>query len=154
MSDDSPSLTPVPLDNCALARALALLADKWTLLVVREAFYGLTKFQDFQRDLIIPRTVLSGRLAKLVKAGVLTRRRYRKKGERTRYEYRLTPMGADLLPALVALMQWGERHLPDSDGYKVSLIERDCGSEISAGLICEKGHAVKDLRQIKVKVSV
>src|SRR5688500_9730788 len=88
--------------NCSVARALEVLGDRWTLLVVRDAFLGVRRFDDFQRSLGIARNVLADRLGRLVDEGVLERRRYQERPER--FEYRLTPKGLDLLPVTMSLM--------------------------------------------------
>src|SRR6185437_16671788 len=93
--------------NCSIARALEVLGDRWTLLVIRDAFLGVHRFDDFQRDLGVARNVLSDRLARLVDEGLLERRRYQERPER--FEYRLTEKGLDLFEVLAALMHWGDR---------------------------------------------
>jgi len=90
--------------NCSLARALAAVGDWWTLLIVRDAFLGVGRFGDFQRSLGIARNILSARLAALVDAGILARR-----GSPARPTYGLTEKGREMMPALVALMQWGDK---------------------------------------------
>jgi DNA-binding HxlR family transcriptional regulator len=94
--------------NCSLARALDAVGDWWTLLIVRDAFFGLTRFGDFQKSSGIARNILASRLEALVKAGILDRT-----GTETRPLYELTVKGRELLPALVALMQWGDIWLSD-----------------------------------------
>jgi DNA-binding HxlR family transcriptional regulator len=95
--------------NCSVARALELVGERWTLLVVRDAFLGRRRFEEFQESLGIARNVLADRLQKLVEHGIFERVRYQERPER--YEYRLTPMGRDLRLALAALMQWGDRYI-------------------------------------------
>jgi DNA-binding HxlR family transcriptional regulator len=92
--------------NCALARALEVVGERWTILVLRDLFFGVRRFTDLQAHLDIPRAVLTDRLSRLVDEGVLTRTEYR----RGRHEYALTPHGRDLWPTLYALSMWGERH--------------------------------------------
>jgi DNA-binding HxlR family transcriptional regulator len=94
--------------DCALARALEVVGERWTLLILRDAFYGVRRFSDFQAHLDIPRAVLSERLGALVDEGVLERVRDPEHGGR--YLYQLTPAGEELWPALHALMSWGGRH--------------------------------------------
>ena len=91
--------------NCSVARALEVLGDRWTLLVIRDAFLGVRRFDDFQRELGIARNVLADRLARLVDEGVLERRRYQERPER--HEYRLTAKGLDLLPVTMSLHELG-----------------------------------------------
>ncbi|HEV7649908.1 MAG TPA: helix-turn-helix domain-containing protein [Actinophytocola sp.] len=92
--------------NCALARALEVVGERWTILVLRDLFFGVRRFTDLQAHLDIPRAVLTDRLTRLVDEGVLTRTEYR----RGRHEYTLTPHGRELWPTLFALSTWGERH--------------------------------------------
>lgn len=120
--------------SCSIARALEIVGDRWTILILRDAFRGLRRFDELQRDLEIPRAVLSDRLRKLVDAGVLTRRRYQQRPDR--YEYRLTPMGLQLSPILVALMQWGDRWLSGPQGAPTLLVHEPCGTEIDLGFHC------------------
>ena len=134
---------PTALNRCGMARAALLLGDKWTLLVVREALYGVTRFDSMQANLGVPRTVLSDRLKRLVTAGVLTKRLYKEPGARARHRYVLTPMGVDLALPLMALMQWGERHLPeDGAAPAAQIIERKTGAPLRVGLAREDGKPV------------
>src|SRR4051812_29482724 len=97
---------------CAIAGSLELIGERWTLLIIRDAFLGIRRFDDFQRHLGIARNVLQTRLERLVDAGILRRARYQERPER--FEYRLTSKGVDLWPVLVSLMHWGNRHVyPD-----------------------------------------
>ncbi len=93
--------------SCSVARTLDVVGDKWTLLVLRDAFYGVRRFEDFARDLGIARNVLTDRLGTLVDAGVLERRQYTE--HPPRFEYRLTAKGRDLLPVLLTMMRWGDK---------------------------------------------
>src|SRR3954462_14060314 len=114
LSDDAGASHPTPYwdrSRCSVAGTLAVVGEKWSLLVLREAFLGVRRFADFQRILGAPKAVLSDRLATLVEQGVLTRVPYQAEGERQRHEYRLTAKGRDLYPTLVALMQWGDTYL-------------------------------------------
>jgi DNA-binding HxlR family transcriptional regulator len=95
--------------NCSIARALEVVGERWTLLIVRDAFFGLTQFEQFQENLGIARNVLTDRLNRLVEEGILERVRYSERPER--YEYRLTRKGRDLNIALTALRQWGDTHV-------------------------------------------
>ena len=97
--------------NCSVARALELVGERWTLLIVRDAFLGLRRFEQFQENLVIARNVLTDRLNRLVNEGVLERVRYSERPER--YEYRLTQKGRDLNLALSGLRQWGDKYLSD-----------------------------------------
>jgi DNA-binding HxlR family transcriptional regulator len=97
--------------NCSIARALEIVGERWTLLIIRDAFLGRTRFDQFQESLGIARNVLTDRLNRLVDEGILERVRYSERPER--YEYRLTRRGRDLQIALVGLRQWGDKYLSD-----------------------------------------
>src|ERR671929_1127345 len=107
--------------GCSVAGTLAVVGEKWSLLVLREAFLGVRRFADFQRILGAPRAVLTDRLATLVEQGVLRRVPYQAEGERQRHEYRLTEKGIDLYPTLVALMEWGDRYLAEGNDKPLEL---------------------------------
>jgi DNA-binding HxlR family transcriptional regulator len=118
--------------DCSVARAMEVVGERWTFLVLREAFSGVRRFEDMQRDLGIARNVLADRLGRLVGHGVLVRRPYQDRP--VRHEYHLTPMGLDLYPALVGLLQWGDRWL--SEGPPLELVHRECGHATTLQLCC------------------
>jgi DNA-binding HxlR family transcriptional regulator len=134
--------------NCSIARTLGVVGEKWTLLVLREAFWGVCRFDDFHAALGCARNLLSARLKTLVANGLLERRAYQDDRGRSRYEYRLTDKGRDLFPALVALMAWGDRWAADEAGPAVVLEHRDCGEPVSVQLCCGSGHARLGARDI------
>ena len=115
--------------NCSVAHALDRIGEWWTMLILREAFFGTRRFEDFQRHLGIARNILTIRLCKLCDSGILERVPV-KDGAR-RQEYRLTNMGRDLLPILVALTQWGDRWILGSEGVPIKYIHRATGEEIA-----------------------
>lgn len=121
------------VDACSIADALGIVGDRWTILILRDAFRGLRRFDEFRRDLEIPRAVLAERLRRLVEHGVMTKRVYQERP--VRHEYRLTRMGLELSPILVALMQWGDRWLSE-DGPPTLLVHTECGTEVEVGLRC------------------
>lgn len=127
-------------DNCSVARTLSVVGEKWTLLVLREAFYGVRRFSDFQAHLGIARNLLTARLATLVDHGILDRQTYQEPNSRARQEYRLTQKGRDLLPALIALLQWGDTYLADPEGPAVIVEHNDCGGAVHAELRCAHDH--------------
>ena len=136
------SLPPkVDLEDCGMARAASLLGDRWTLLIVREALYGVTRFDAIKADLGLPRSVLSTRLRKLLDAGVLTKRKYQEPGQRARMQYVLTPMGVELALPLIALMQWGDKHIR-KENPTAMIVERNTGTPLSAGLVNDTGAPV------------
>ena len=119
--------------NCSIAKSLELLGERWTLLVIREAFLGTRRFEGFLERLDIARNVLSARLARLVEEDVLSKVRYQERPDR--YEYRLTEKGLDLWPIIVSLLQFGDRYYAP-DGPPVVLRHRDCGGEVDSHRIC------------------
>jgi DNA-binding HxlR family transcriptional regulator len=132
-----------------VAGTLAVVGEKWSLLVLRDAFLGVRRFADFQRNLGAPRAVLTDRLATLVDQGILRRVPYQAEGERQRHEYRLTHKGLDLYPTLVALMQWGDKYLSDDAPAPLELEHRDCGASVHLGLLCEAGHQLESARDVR-----
>ena len=128
-------------ERCTIARTLDVIPTRSALLILREAFYGTTRFDDFAQRVGISDAVTAARLRELVDDGLLEREDYREPGQRTRRRYRLTEKGADLFPALVALMQWGDKWL-DERGGPVELRHRDCGEPVAVELRCAGGHDV------------
>lgn len=120
--------------ECSVARTLEVVGDKWTLLVLRDAFYGVRRFEDFARDLGIARNVLTDRLGRLVDADVLERRQYEQ--HPPRFEYRLTPKGRDLLPVILTMMHWGDTWEPEDEDGPVDLVHDDCGAATHATTVC------------------
>ncbi len=127
-------------EMCSVGRAMDILGERWTFLILRESFYGVRRFSDMQRNLGIARNILSSRLQSLVAAGILERRLYQ--DEPPRHEYRLTEAGRDLYPAIVTLMRWGRRHL--SDEPPVVLRHNSCGHEADPLLVCSHCHEELD----------
>jgi DNA-binding HxlR family transcriptional regulator len=128
-------------DRCTIAKALDVLSTRSAFLILREAFYGTTRFDDFAERAQISEPVAAARLRDLVDEGLLEREDYREPGQRTRQRYRLTEKGADLFGVLVALMQWGDRWLDDRGG-PVELRHRDCGGRVGVEPTCAAGHRV------------
>jgi DNA-binding HxlR family transcriptional regulator len=118
----------------SVGRALALVGERWSLLILREAFFGVRRFGQLARNLEIPRPTLSSRLRTLVDAGLLERVPYTRDPDR--HEYRLTDMGRDLFPAIVALMRWGDTHLAGAAGPPIVLRHDACGEPSDAHLTC------------------
>src|SRR5687767_11653395 len=121
---------------CSLARALEHVGERWTLLILRDLFLGLRRFEQFQEDLGIARNVLTARLEKLVADGLVERRPYSERPPR--HEYRLTEKGIDLWPVLVALLQWGDRHEPVPGGPPLVLEHKGCGGGVTSHRICDR----------------
>jgi DNA-binding HxlR family transcriptional regulator len=123
-------------DTCSIGRAMEILGERWTFLILRESFYGVRRFSDMQRNLGIARNILSARLQNLVRAGILERRRYQAEPER--FEYKLTDAGLALYPAIITIMRWGDEHLVD-DGPPV-VLRHTCGAEAEPVLVCAHCH--------------
>jgi DNA-binding HxlR family transcriptional regulator len=132
--------------TCSVARALEVLGDRWTLLVIRDAFLGFRRFDDFQRDLGIARNVLSDRLQRLVDEGLLVRHRYQERPER--FEYRLSDKGIDLWPTIMTLMKWGDRYYAPPGGAPRVVRHRECGGELTAQLTCDRCGAALTARDV------
>ncbi|MCW2888914.1 MAG: hypothetical protein QOE54_6193 [Streptosporangiaceae bacterium] len=129
-------------DFCPIAKALAAIGPPTSVLVLREAHLGTSRFDDFARRLGMTDSAVTARLRQLVEAGLLAREPYQERGQRTRYAYHLTEMGRELLPALVGLMQWGDAHLQGERGPVVSLTHAGCGEPVTAEVRCAAGHQV------------
>jgi DNA-binding HxlR family transcriptional regulator len=128
--------------GCTIARTLDLMSTKSSFLLLREAFYGTTRFDEFAERVGISEPVAAARLRELVEHGLLAREDYREPGQRTRQGYALTEKGADLLPVVVALMQWGNRW-EDEYGGPVELRHHGrCQEPVTAQLRCAAGHRV------------
>ena len=122
---------------CPIGRAVELLGDRWTLLILRNATIGVTRFDQFKAELGIADNILSTRLGRLVDAGVLTKVPYRDNG-RMRYEYRLTESGADVLPLLHALARWGERYTESgTPADSMQIVHVACGHPTADDRVCD-----------------
>ena len=130
--------------TCSIGRAMEILGERWTFLILRESFYGVRRFSDIQRNLGIARNILSTRLQTLVANGILERRLYQE--EPPRHEYRLTEAGRDLYPAIVTVMRWGDRHL--STDPPVVLRHNSCGHEADPLLVCAHCHEELDPHEV------
>jgi len=131
---------------CSVVRSLDLLGDRWSLLLIREVLFGTRRFDDFAAHLGIARNVLANRLAKLVAFGILVQAPLRTDG--ARMGYRLSAMGEDLIPVLVALMQWGDRWLHTPDTVPIRLLERGTGREIPRIALRGEGGNALGLREL------
>ena len=133
---------------CSIARSLELIGERWTILIVRDAFLGIRRFDELQRSLGVARNVLQNRLERLVEHGILERVRYQERPER--FEYRLTEKGLDLWPVLVSLISWGDRHAAP-EGPAIILEHRDCGGPVNDRRICEKCGALLGPRDVQAR---
>jgi DNA-binding HxlR family transcriptional regulator len=121
--------------NCSIARALELIGERWSLLIIRDAFLGVRRFEDFQSDLGVARNVLSSRLARLVDEGIFEKRQYQERP--ARYEYRLTEKGIALWPVMISLVKWGDKYVAPSGPPRV-IEHRDCGGQVNEHLMCDR----------------
>lgn len=139
----SSTSSKVPDTTCSIARSLGVLGERWTMLILRDALLGSTRFAEFQRSLGIAPDVLTDRLNTLVEYGVMTRVPYQEPSARSRFEYHLTPAGRELQLVLTALQQWGDEHLPRPEGP--SLLRRRKGTKrsVHVGLIDDRGAEVE-----------
>jgi DNA-binding HxlR family transcriptional regulator len=137
-----------PRDECAIGAALDFVGDRWSLLVLREAFFGVRRFEEIRAKTGAARNILSDRLGKLVDAGILRRERYSERPPRD--EYRLTEKGIDLYPVIVSLAQWGAKWGELELGPPVSLQHKGCGAVIEPALSCPECGEPVDARAIRV----
>jgi DNA-binding HxlR family transcriptional regulator len=124
-----------PGQICSIAKALEVVGERWSLLIVRDVMNGRRRFDQLQKGLGVARNVLATRLERLVEEDILERRPYQTNPER--FEYFLTEKGLDLWPALVALLRWGDRHSPMPDGPPMLIVHKVCGGRVSDRGICE-----------------
>ena len=129
--------------NCSIARTLDVVGEKWTLLILREIWYGSSRFSDLHRMLGCPRNLLADRLRTLVEHGILSTEPYREDGSRSRSRYTITSKGNDLVPAVLGLLQWGDRYRADPAGPAVITRHHGCGATLSVQVRCEHDHHVQ-----------
>ncbi|MEV4118493.1 helix-turn-helix domain-containing protein [Micromonospora sp. NPDC049645] len=131
---------------CAIARTLDVIGERWSLLIIRDAFYGRTTFKEFRDSLGISTDVLTARLNALVEQGILERRPYRPggggRGSRERFDYHLTHDGRQLRPVLGALLQWGNAHRPNDYGPSSVLVDTNTGRPVHIAFVGEDGNEV------------
>jgi DNA-binding HxlR family transcriptional regulator len=130
----------------SVGRALELVGERWTLLILREAFFGVRRFGQLARNLNIPRPTLSSRLRTLADAGLLERVLYAQDPDR--HEYRLTNAGRDLFPAIVALMRWGDAHFGAQNGPPIVLRHHSCGEIADPHMTCSHCGGEIDARNV------
>lgn len=126
--------------ECAIEKAMGVVGTKSAILIMREAYYGTTRFDDFARRVGITKAATSARLSELVELGLLRRRPYREPGQRSRDEYVLTDAGLDFMPVVWALFEWGRHHLPGRNRLRLTHV--GCGAEVSVEIRCKEGHLV------------
>jgi DNA-binding HxlR family transcriptional regulator len=126
--------------ECAIEKTMTVLGTKSAVLIMREAYYGTTRFDDFARRVGITKAAASARLAELVDLGLLTRQPYREPGQRSRDEYVLTDAGIDFMPVIWAMFEWGRHHLLGHN--RLRLTHLGCGADASVEIRCTEGHLV------------
>ncbi|OBJ14845.1 helix-turn-helix domain-containing protein [Mycobacterium sp. 1245801.1] len=126
--------------QCAIEKTMAVVGTKSAMLIMREAYYGTTRFDDFARRVGITKAATSARLSELVELGLLRRQPYREPGQRSRDEYVLTQAGIDFMPVVWAMFEWGRRHLPGHN--RLRLTHLGCGAEATVEIRCAQGHPV------------
>ena len=134
-------------ENCSMARTMSVIGDQWTLMVLRDCFVGVTRFDDFKRNLGIGRTLLSTRLNKLVDEGVLKKVPYQ--NHPPRFDYKLTAKGLDLYPAIIHLVAWGDRHYFSGNG-PIKHVHRTCGHEFRPTLHCSECNEEITARDVSI----
>jgi DNA-binding HxlR family transcriptional regulator len=131
---------------CSMARALEVVGERWTMLILRNVFLGVRRFDQLQADLGIARNVLATRLERLVDAGILDKTPYQERP--ARYEYRLSEKGLDLWPVFVELLRWGDRYVPAAGGAPTVLVHKGCGGELGERRICDRCGAELGVRDV------
>jgi DNA-binding HxlR family transcriptional regulator len=126
--------------ECSIEKTMEVMGTKSAMLIMREAYYGTTRFDDFAQRVGITKAAASARLAELVELGLLARRPYREPGQRTRDEYVLTEAGIDFMPVVWAMFEWGQRHLPSR--RRLRLTHLNCGADVSVEIRCAADHPV------------
>jgi DNA-binding HxlR family transcriptional regulator len=144
-------MTPVDFAKmeCSVARTLDTIGDRWSLLILRDAFYGVRRFEDFRDDLGVARNILTDRLQKMVSHGVLDRVQYEDKPPR--FEYRLTDKGKDLLPVVLTMMQWGNKWTQEDEKGPITLTHLTCGHEATPVVTCSHCHEELVRRELRVE---
>ncbi|MBI5336977.1 MAG: helix-turn-helix transcriptional regulator [Mycolicibacterium rufum] len=125
--------------HCAIEKTMGLVGTKSAMLIMREAYYGTTRFDDFARRVGITKAATSARLSELVEAGLLAKQPYREPGQRVRDEYVLTEAGTDFMPVVWAMFEWGRKHLGDTP---LRLTHLGCGAQAGVEVVCAEGHRV------------
>lgn len=142
ISSPAPLPPPIDLSQCSIAAALSLVGEKWTILILRDVFSGVRRFDDFLARLQCSPAVLSARLKSLTEAGLLRKVSYKEPGERERFGYHPTRSAVELLPVLVGLMQWGDAHLTSCGQGPAEVRARSSGLKVRVALLDEHGEPV------------
>lgn len=143
--------SPVRLDDCGMAHAANILGDRWTLLILREAFYGVTRFEDIRNDTGIPRAVLTSRLKRLVDYGILLKKAYQETGQRKRFAYLLTAAGGELGILLASMMAWGDKHVLGKQPL-LTIVDQKSGRPVKISYVDEHGKPIK-AKEVGLRIS-
>ena len=135
--------------RCSVARTAAVVGDSWTVLVLRDLFNGIHRFDELATHLGVARNVLTRRLTTLIDEGVVDRVPYREPGRRERHEYRLTRAGRELRPVIMAMLAWGDAHRAGPDGPPMRVEHRECGTPVHVELRCAEGHLIEDSTRVR-----
>jgi DNA-binding HxlR family transcriptional regulator len=127
---------------CPIDKAMQVIGTRSAMLIMREAYYGTTRFDDFADRVGITEAVAAARLRELVDTGLLERRPYKEPGQRTRFEYRLTDKGRDLMPVVLGLFEWGAKHVLPGGRASIELSHANCGALVQVEVRCADGHDV------------
>ncbi|CAN5544059.1 helix-turn-helix domain-containing protein [soil metagenome] len=134
---------------CSIARSVAVIGDRWTLMILRDAFLGVRRFEAFQTRLGISRTIITERLKLLVNEGVLAKVPYQERP--VRHEYRLTEKGLDLYPVVMAIVHWGDRHYAGQSGAPLLHRHKTCGCDFAPLMTCSECHAPVGAREVETR---
>lgn len=135
--------------RCSVARTAAAVGDSWTVLVLRDLFNGIHRFDELATHLGVARNVLTRRLATLIDEGIVDRVPYQEPGRRERHEYRLTRAGRELRPVILAMLSWGDIHRAGPDGPPMRVEHRECGMPVHVELRCADGHLIEDSTRLR-----
>lgn len=141
---------PMAEVNDSATRVMKLLGERWTFLILRQAFFGVRRFGQMQRNLGVSRNILAARLQRLVELKILKRHRYRRDPDF--YEYRLTERGLALYPAILAFSSWGDRYLPGDSAYAITLRHKVCGEVADPTFVCSHCGEPIDARAVEVEI--
>lgn len=136
---------------CPIMKAIKEIGDKWTLLILRECFLGFKRFDDFQTNLKISKSVLSAKLNKMIALELLEKRSYKNEGERTRYEYLLTQKGKDLMKIILSFMEWGNEYLVKDGELTLKIVEKNQKNDIEIAILNQSNERLK-YRELEMKV--
>ena len=129
--------------RCSVARTAEVVGDSWSVLVLRDLFNGIHRFDELATHLGVARNVLTRRLATLIDHGVVVRVPYQESGSRVRHEYRLTQAGRDLLPVILAMLAWGDTYRAGADGPPMAVEHRECGAPVHVEVRCAEDHLIE-----------